>query len=114
MTVDSDLIQKASSQPLTLYLNTEGDERPFWASAGSKWEWPSAESSTGEELVFEVAFVDDVAARLAAATASLLLRMFPILIEELCHVLMALGFRINWAQGKTEAFVSLRGKRSHI
>ena len=40
--------------------------------------------------------------------------MFPILIEELCHVLVALGFRINWAQGKTEAFVSLRGKRSHI
>ena len=59
-------------------------------------------------------FVDDVAALLAATTASLLLRMFPILIEELCHVLVALGFRINWAQGKTEAFVSLRGKRSHI
>ena len=55
-----------------------------------------------------------MAALIAASSASLLLKMFTIMVEELCHVLIALGFRVNWGEGKTEAFVSLRGKNSHI
>ena len=79
------------------------DKRPFWASGGSKWEWPNvdAQTATDDELIFEIAFVDDVAALIAASSASLLLKMFPIMVEELCHVLIAPGFRMNWGEGKT-------------
>ena len=78
------------------------DSHPFWASAGSTWEWASSDASA-DELIFEVAFVDDVAAMLTAPSAALLLKMFPVLVEELCGVLVSLGFRVNWSAGKTEA-----------
>ena len=58
------------------------DSRPFWVSAGVSWEWASA-GEGGEDLIFEVAFVDDVAALLSAPTATDLLRVLPIFVEEL-------------------------------
>ena len=88
------------------------DRRPFWASAGATWEWVAGQDS-GDEKVFEVAFVDDVAALLSAPSAALLVELLPSFIEELCLGLVSLGFRVNWSEGKTEAFVSLRGKGSH-
>ena len=87
------------------------DSRPFWASAGSSWSWASDPDNCTDD-VFEVAFVDDVAAMLSACSAAALMSILPTFISELCLVLRSLGFMVNWGEGKTEAFVSLRGRKS--
>ena len=86
------------------------DSEPFWASAGT--DWCLDVGGKDEDKIFEIAFVDDVAAMLAAVSADALMAALPIMVEELCFILHSLGFVVNWKEGKTEAMVSLRGKRS--
>ena len=90
------------------------DALPFWASAGTTWEWAAGATSedAAGDLLFEITFVDDVAAMLSAPSAAALLEVIPVFVCQLCFVLRSLGFVVNCAEGKTEAFVSFRGKQS--
>ena len=94
-----------------LWKARAAEDKPFWACRGSKWS-PS-NSDTADSSIFEVAFVDDVAAMIAAKCAADLVQILTVMVEELAVTLRALGFKVNWDEGKTEAIVSLRGKRSH-
>lgn len=49
---------------------------------------------------------------LSAYSAEALLDILPEFISELCLILRSLGFLVNWGEGKTEAFVSLRGRKA--
>jgi hypothetical protein len=82
-------------------------ESPIWAAGKALYTWnPSGE---GKEVV-EVIFVDDEACTLAASSPKLLVKAIELLLAELVNSFRMFGFRINWSAGKTEAFVTFRGK----
>ena len=62
--------------------------------------------------IFEVTYVDDEAAFVAATSAKALMTSILIFMKCLCEAFNYFGFRINWGPGKTECFLSFRGQRA--
>jgi len=62
----------------------------------------------------DVEFVDDAALLLSARSPSKLMKAMPKLLSNILSVFQRFSFHVNWAKGKTEAFLSLRGKNAHI
>ena len=62
--------------------------------------------------MFEVTYVDDEASFVAATSARTLVASIPVFMKCLCEAFDYFGFHINWGPGKTECFLSLRGKHS--
>jgi len=88
---------------------------PFWASDAASAP-PSLEShgaaADNEHEVVEVTYVDDETVMLASASPGKLLAASRRLMTELCAIFVALGLKVNFAKGKTEALLTLRGKKS--
>lgn len=62
----------------------------------------------------EVTYVDDEALLITSTSPSTLVRGAPRIAETICDIFCSLGMVVNWDPGKTEAFLSLRGKRSAV
>ena len=62
--------------------------------------------------VVEATYVDDEALLLASSSPAALVIAIKQLVTELVAVFAAFNLQINWARGKTEAFVRFRGKAS--
>ena len=97
--------------PLGIVLKVRRrNESPFWASLGVETEWTGERCADSE--TFEVTYVDDEAAYIAATSVRTLMQAIPLLMKHLCAIFAYFGFKINWNPGKTECFLVLRGKGS--
>ena len=71
--------------------------------------------SNGEGVpVVEVTYVDDQAFLLGATSAKLLMQAIQLLLTHLVNIFRSFGLCINWKPGKTEGFVTFRGKGSAL
>ena len=101
--------QKMIDKGVVLHLRRTSDA-PFWESHGNGGAWNDTEPEATP--VVEVTYVDDEAFKLAASSPRLLVFAIDTLLSELVATFNAFGFHINWGAGKTEAFVTFRGKNS--
>ena len=83
---------------------------PFWMSRGAVL---TTERCPYAVAAPEATYVDDHVAMIVATSARKLLDAAPRVLQIMRNELARLGFVINWAPSKTEAFVSLRGAHSH-
>ena len=60
----------------------------------------------------EVTYVDDEAMLLTSTSPSSLVKAAPQVVQLICEIFGSLGMVVNWGTGKTDAFLSLRGKKS--
>jgi hypothetical protein len=67
-----------------------------------------------EVAASEVTYVDDEALLITSTSPSTLVQDAPRIAETICEIFSSLGMVVNWDPGKTEAFLSLRGKRSVV
>ena len=93
---------------LVLHLKTEDDEKAFWSDDAGTPHVSFAEGQGCE--VVEATFVDDEEIYLTAATAHSLSIVIDTMLECLDEEFRRFAFRINYAKGKTELMVIMRGK----
>ena len=92
-----------------LHIRCKGDD-PFWNSNGNDFSWES--SAPYSTPIVEITYVDDEAITIAASSPRALWKAINFLLQELIDAFSMFGFRINWNPGKTEAFVTFRGKHA--
>ena len=88
--------------------------RPFWAADGIQSSFSKdclADNNFDQTL--EITYVDDEAMHIAASSPKALMASIPIVMRHLCQVFAYFGFKINWNPGKTECFLTLRGKHAN-
>ena len=101
------LVQHASD--LGLVMTLQQSSRQFWSASKCP---PMHEPNYIQAS--DVEFVDDAALLLSARSPSKLMKAMPKLLSDILSVFQRFSFHVNWAKGKTEAFLSLRGKNAHI
>jgi exonuclease III len=88
--------------------------RPFWAADGIQTSFSKdclVDNNFSQTL--EITYVDDEAIHIAASSPKVLMAAIPIVMRHLCQVFAYFGFKINWKPGKTECFLTLRGKHAN-
>ena len=78
------------------------------SSNGNDFSWES--SAPDSTPIVEITYVDDEAITIAASSPRALWKAINFLLQELIDAFSMFGFQINWNPGKTEAFVTFRGK----
>ena len=79
---------------------------------GPFWHPDLTGSDHVDDNVIDAAFVDDEAVVLIARTPRLLQRAIKILLDVLPETFRRCKLEINWAPGKTEGLLVLRGKHA--
>jgi hypothetical protein len=88
--------------------------RPFWAADGVQTSFShECLADDSYDMSLEVTYVDDEALHVAASSPKALMVAIPVVMRHLCQVFAYFGFKINWKQGKTECFLTLRGKHAN-
>ena len=108
-----DFRQEARRQGLV--LNIKVKDSPFWGQGSEDLYWSTdraPEDKNADSECFEVTYVDDEAAFWACKSAASLTKYAPMFMNILVASYKRFGFNINWDKGKTEAFISLRGKQA--
>ena len=88
---------------------------PFWVSEGFSLTSPTGsepESSLTETCLQDVTYVDDEAAFLMHSSPLVLAQQVVTLLAVIRATFARFGFVINWAAGKTELMLKLRGCRA--
>ena len=89
------------------------DDMPFWSGGGASTSFSN--TCLGDPTfhqVVEVTYVDDEAFHVAASTPKCLMAAIPVVMRNVCQVFRYFGFKVNWKPGKTECFITLRGKHA--
>ena len=87
--------------------------KPFWSADGVQLSFSkTCLADDSYDQVVEITYVDDEAIHIAASSPKVLMASIPVLMRHLCQVFMYFGFKINWKPGKTECFLTFRGKHS--
>ena len=89
------------------------NEMPFWSSSGASTSFSNTcLSDPCFNQVVEVTYVDDEAFHVAASSPKILMAAIPVVMRNICQVFRYFGFKVNWKPGKTECFITLRGKHA--
>eukprot|EP00973_Karenia_brevis_P042286 5852134-Karenia_brevis.AAC.1 len=102
---------KLDDHGIILKVKARGASKAFWCSAGVSATFNKDKDDSATTVV-EVTYVDDEAIMLAATSPKALNRAIATLLEVLVDVFRKFGFRINWKEGKTECFVTFRGRHA--
>ena len=90
-------------------------QSPFWVAGGAECTFAKSDlADESFEKVVEITYVDDEALHVAATSPKILMTAIPTVMRHLCQTFGYFGFRINWKPGKTECFLSLRGKHAQV
>ena len=87
--------------------------RPFWSAAPPARVVTELGAPFDHEL-FEVTYVDDEAIKIVASSPRVLCELVPVFMQAPASIFSYFGFKVNWSPGKTECFLTLRGRGSEV